>query len=131
MPEYAEVQESHRRRAAARGPSPVELEAHRKLQGMVAIRMEFLERGEDWELYRAHVDVMRARDEATVEEIRQRMEDGLLVGDDLARTALRLQRLLGRLDAYRDVLALPKALVDQAEAEKKSLDAAPGVEGKA
>ena len=131
MPEYTDVLDLYRRQAAAHGPSPAELEAHRRIQGMVALRMESLERGDDWEVYRAHVDVLQGQDEAAVAEIRQRVEDGLLVGDDLARTNLRLQRLLGRLEARAGALTLPKALRDQAEAEKKMLDGGPGVEGKA
>ena len=131
MPEYTDVLESHRRQAAARGPLPAELEAHRRIQGMVALRMESLERGDDWDVYRAHVEGLQGQDEAVVAEIRQRVDDEQLVGDHLARANLRLQRLLGRLEARRDALALPKALRDQAEAEKKLLDAGPGVEGKA
>ena len=116
MPDYSDVIALQRREAAAQGPSPAELAAHRQHQQTIAMKMEQLLAADEWTTYTAHVAALRERDEGVAEGIRARVEAGELVGDELARASLRLQRLLGRLDAYRDALAIPEAVVRQANA---------------
>ena len=116
-PDYTEVIELQRREAGRRGPSPVELAAHRQRQQTIAMKMEQLLAADEWTTFTAHVAALRERDEGFVESLRAEVERGALVGDGLARAMLQIQYLRGRLEGYRDALAIPKAVVEQAATE--------------
>ena len=124
MPDYSEVIALQQREAARRAPSPAELALHRQRQQTIVMKMEQLLAADEWTTYTAHVAALRERDEGLAEVIRARVEAGELVGDELARASLRLQRLLGRLDAYRDALAIPGAVIKQAADEAERSDPA-------
>ena len=98
-------------KASARGPSPGWLDAQRRAMHTVTLSMEELERGDVWAVYGHHLDGLIAADEAAKTQLHAEIDTGALVGDDLARAQLRLQRLVGRIEARREDQALPRELI--------------------
>ena len=124
MPDYSEVIALQQREAARRGPSPAELALHRQRQQTIVMKMEQLLAADEWTTYTAHVAALRERDEAQLVALRERIEQGEFVGEALGQATLRLHGLRSRLDAYRDALAIPAAVVAQAAEDAERSDPA-------
>jgi len=125
VPDYTDVRDLHARQAAARGPSPEEFARHQAAQDLVVVRLETLLQATEWETYVAHVDTLRQRDEAQLTAIREQIEGGRLVGDDLARASHQAFGYRSRLEAFRDALAIPAAVLKQAGKEPPARPAEP------
>lgn len=98
------------------GRGLVSPEAHAESQRrarLVAIRMEDLERGDEWAVFRAHVEALKAQAEAMVESIKTSMEDA--VGTKHTRLRLHLREAQGAVIAYDQILNLPTTIKDQAQ----------------
>ena len=112
MPDWEEFVEYQARQAkTTAAPDP----RHAHVAAIVGERLERLLAGDEWETFRVHLQAMIDTDEAAVAMFREQTDQGLLVGDDLARANLRMQRLLGRLDARREDLALPATILKQVD----------------
>ena len=97
------------RQNESRVPDP----RHAKVAAIVGERLEELLAGDEWQTFQMHLRALIDADEAALALFREQMDQGLLVGDDLARANLRIQRLLGRLAARREDLALPATILRQ------------------
>jgi len=106
VPDYSEVLESFRRSAAA----PDHLVEHRAAQLVVSLRMERLERLDEWATFIAHVEALVQRDEAALAVVRERIETGMLTPAELTVFARQAYGLRCRIDALRLVLTLPADL---------------------
>lgn len=96
---------------------------HAQVAAIVGERLERLLAGDEWQTFRAHLQVLIDQDDQALAALREQMDQGLLVGDDLARANLRSQRLLGRLEARREDLALPATILEQQRVASDSLTA--------
>lgn len=114
MPDFSDVQDLQKRQTAARQPTPEEWTRHQAMQETIVLRMETLLDLDEWQTYIAHVEKFRERDAAQLEALRDRLESGQLVGEELARVSQTAFGLRSRLEVYRDVLAIPAAVLRQA-----------------
>lgn len=85
---------------------------HAQVAAIVGEKLERLLTGDEWEALRVHLETLVAADDQALAFLREQMDQGLLVGDDLARANLHLQRLLGRLEARREDLVLPATILN-------------------
>ena len=98
--------------------SPFAYEArqrHAERAQVVAERMETLEGADEWATFVLHLDALLAADEAERDTLRDSLDSADVVGAEVERLRLRLQRVEGRLDARRQARALPATLREQAE----------------
>ena len=114
MPDIAAVQAAVKRAATQRGPSPAEAAALQQTRALVGMRMDLLLNGDGWDVYRAHVESLRADAQTALDAERDRVETAGLVGDEAARAVLRATVLRDRVETYTRVLGLPQFLVQQA-----------------
>lgn len=131
MPDLQDALNAQRRAVAAQGPAPVELAAVRRMTEIVGQRMERLENEDEWDTFWAQAAIsIHEPDEWASAAILDQIRQGALVDDELMRVMLRLQRLLGRVEVFQELRALPRILVERSAAVKKMLDTAPeqGVE---
>ena len=130
MPSWTEVHAELERRSKERPSAPQALlDAHVQGSHMVALKLEELLKGDDWNTFVAHLKAFQALDEAERDTLRSQIEAGGSAPEELYRATSRLQRVLGRLERGEQALNLPKEILarDQAlqTAYEKTLDMAP------
>lgn len=109
MPDYEDFVAWNARQAKIRQPDP----RHAQVAAIVGEKLERLLSGDEWEAFKVHLETLVTADDQALAVFRDQIDQGLLVGDDLARATLRIQRLLGRLEARREDLALPATVLKQ------------------
>lgn len=120
MPDYSEVIDLQARKAKERPPggiTPATLAAHQRMQRTVAIRMEELVTADPWETYAAHLMRLIAEDQVQLATRESAISDGQMVGDELMKSLLVIQRTKGRIEARQQDLELPKSLISLAPKE--------------
>lgn len=109
MPDFQDWREYQQRVAKENTPDP----RHAHVAAIVGEKLERLLNGDEWDALKVHLETLVTADDQGLAMLREQMDQGLLVGDDLARANLRIQRLLGRLEARREDLALPATVLKQ------------------
>lgn len=114
MPDFSEVMDARAAAPAGPGaPSPQALMALlRESQRGAAVLTELLD-SPAWNVFRSTIGGALESAEAERAVLRERMEAGEVVGDDRARSELRLQYLRGKVEALRLAMELPKQLIDR------------------
>lgn len=120
MPDYSEVIELQERRAKEKphgGIMPEMMAAHQRMQRTVALRMEELVTVDPWETYQAHLERLLAEDRSVLQAKETTIIEGEVVGDELMKQLLVIQRIRGRIQARQEDLELPKVLISLAPKE--------------
>ena len=120
MPDYSEVIDLQERRAKEKprgGITPEMVAAHQRMQRTVAIRMEELVTADPWETYAAHLMRLIAEDQVLLQTKESAITDGQVVGDELMKSLLVIQRIKGRIEGRQQDLELPKSLISLAPKE--------------
>ena len=117
MPSINDIRAAQQRTATSRGPSPAEAAAHDQARRLVVVRMERILAADDWTTLKLHIeDGFRSPAQAALDIEREKLERGELVGDEAAKTSLRIRLLRERLDTIDQILALPQFVVDAGKA---------------
>lgn len=77
---------------------------------LVAARIEHLQDSDEWAAYRAQLETLIEETEGQIRVLERAITDGDTMGDELFRQRLRLARLRGRQDGYRDALDAPRVV---------------------
>ena len=111
MPSFSEWERAAQRHRDQDVMTPDRLIAeHRRTAQIVALRMEDLERLDEWQTYAHHLDGLIAQVEAEVAICQATILSPEAVGDALAVAKGRAAYAAGRLDALRLAKALPDQL---------------------
>lgn len=108
--------EEFRQRQVLRAHDPerrATLEAERRAQSFVSIRMEDLLASDDWSIYRKHLEVLRGQYEAAMATHAERILGGTF-GDELLKLKLEHAKWAGAVEGLTLALTLPSSLQTQA-----------------
>lgn len=114
-PDYSEVLEALNRRVKEQGGNSTAgaLAAHVRTSRMVSLKLEELLKSDEWNTFLSHAKALLEVDEAERDRVRENLERGGLPPDELFKVSNQLQRILGRIEARREDLELPRAVIQQ------------------
>lgn len=116
MVDWSELQafrQQGEKEASARQAQNAALAAHMQAQHVVAVQMEEIIHSEPWETLSAHLQELLKMDREEKQAIVERIESGALLGVDLERANLKIQRIMGRIEARQQDLSLPHEVMDR------------------
>ena len=112
MPDYSEIEDARAAQPTPNGqPNPQQIAAFLRESARGAAVLTDLLDSPAWNVFRSNVGGRLEQFKAEREILRNRIEAGEIVGDERARADLRLQRLLGLIEAHEFDMALPKELI--------------------
>ena len=107
---------------AAREPArPLVHPAFAQHLRVVAAKLEHLPDSDSWAVYRAQVEALIEETETQIAALREQMDE--MFGDEHLRARMRVERLLGRRDGYREALQAPGVVLGT-EATVRATDSA-------
>lgn len=117
MPDKVDIQPLiDARRAKAEQANAERMAQHKAGLQQAALKMEYVTQSAEWDAYLQHLQAMLNADERVLLATRDRLtNEESLSHEEIDALRLRIKRLVGRIEARTQDMAIPKGIIQQSK----------------